>query len=136
MLMSNTGGYPEYDPYRKIVDLSSYRNVEIFLAVTLTSVRDYSQKNPEVVKAMVSSNNVKLYVFENMVPYQYRIGLNTEIMEGFFCSYYGHKSNKVDLEGIATANPLMLDAIETLFMGLLDRGTLVDSTNCFDLLRV
>jgi hypothetical protein len=129
LLMSNTGGYPEYDPYNRILELTSYNSVETYIAVTRVSFKEYYSKFPQIGNQLVSNPKIKFYVFDNLTPYRFRIGINTDVGMGFFCGYYGHNENKVSLEGIKSTHPVIMEAIETLYLGLLGKGTHVTSQN-------
>ena len=39
LLMSNTGGYPEFDPFPRLVELAAHKSLEIVAAVKASSVR-------------------------------------------------------------------------------------------------
>ena len=128
-LMSEAGGYPEYDPYPRIVELASHAKLEIYVAVTLTTMQCYFADQPDTAIKLVTCDNIRLYVFDDLTPYKFRIGLNTDLQDGFFCAYYGHRGNKVDLEGIRSDNPIMVEAFENLYLGLLGKGTQITEQN-------
>lgn len=125
LLMSNTGGYPEYDPFPRLVELSAHKRLDIVAAVTAQTIRSYYADRPEVLRALVERANVRLYAFDDLTPYKFRIGINTDIGRGFFCAYYGHEDNRVFLEGVASYNAVMIEAIEVMFWGLIARGAQV-----------
>ncbi|HEV8558238.1 MAG TPA: hypothetical protein VGR06_17840 [Actinophytocola sp.] len=127
LLMSHTGGYPEFDPFTRLLEISGHSNLEIHAAITEQTIRAYYRERPEVLRGIVSSQSVKLYTFADLTPYRFRIGINTHLGVGFFCAYYGHTDNRVELEGIRSENPTMIAAIEAMFWGLLRRGQQVTS---------
>ena len=129
LLMSNTGGFPEYDPYVRIMELTTNSNIEIYVSVTRVSFKDYYSQFPATAIQVINNSKVKLYLFDNLTPYRFRIGLNTDLGIAFFCGYHGHNQNKVNLEGIKSNNPVLLEAIENLYIGLLSKGTEIDSSN-------
>lgn len=122
LLMSNTGGYPEYNPYTRIIELAMNDNITIYLAVSRVSFREFSQRNQRIANEIVRNDKIKIFIFDNLTPYKFRIGINTDIKTGFFCAYHGHNSDTVNLEGIRTNNPVLLEALEQLYMGLLSNG--------------
>ncbi len=128
-LMSGAGGYPSYDPYVRIIELVATGRYEVFVAVNVIPFKEWATKNPERCHLLVQHPNIHLYVFDNLVPYNFRIGLNTALKFGFFCTFLGYQDNKVVLDGIKTENPLMIRAIEILFNGLLDHGQEITSEN-------
>lgn len=122
LLMSNTGGYPEFDPFPRLVELSAHQSLEVVAAVTAQTVRSYYAERPGVLRTLVTATNVQLYVFDDLTPYRFRIGVNTDINKGFFCAYYGHEDDRVYLDGLASYNPIMIEALEAMFRGLIARG--------------
>jgi hypothetical protein len=122
LLMSNTGGYPEFDPFPRLVELSAHKRLEIVAAVTSQTIHSYYADHPEVLRALVERANVHVYTYNDLTPYKFRIGINTDIGKGFFCAYYGHDDNRVYLEGLASYNPVMIEALEAMFWGLIARG--------------
>jgi len=123
LLMSNRGGYPEFDPYTRILELAAHERTEIVCAVTRLVMDAYRQHRPEVVRSLVRAENVRLILFDDLTPYNFRIGVNTELGLGFFACYYGKAGNRVHLEGLSTKNPLLLEAIEAMYRGLSAHGT-------------
>lgn len=136
-LMSNTGGYPEFDPYVRILELtSSYDSVEIYIAVTIPTFQEYAKIKPDIIRKLLTLTNVKLYLFKNLIPYKFRIGINTDLESGFFCTYHGHLDNKVTLEGIKSKNPLFLEAFENLYLQLLNHGVKLSLNNWESILEI
>ena len=135
LLMSNTGGYPEYDPYSRILELSSSGKIAITIAVTKNSFRDYYSKNPEIAIKVATNPNIRLFLFDNLTPYRFRVGINTEIGKGFFCGYHGQDGSKVKVEGIVSENSVLLEAFESLFEGLLLKGEIVGPDNLNEIVR-
>jgi hypothetical protein len=127
LLMSNTGGYPEFDPFPRLVELSGHKNLDIVAAVTAQTIRAYNDVQPEVLRTLAAAANVRLYAFNDLTPYKFRIGINTDIGRGFFCAYYGHDDDRVYLEGLASYNPVMLQALEAMFWGLMASGVEVSA---------
>ncbi|WP_298266172.1 hypothetical protein [uncultured Lutibacter sp.] len=129
MLMSNTGGYPEFDPYPRILELSNFETLDIYLAISKFSFVQYIRDNPHIAMQLITSKKIHIYIFENQIPYQYRIGVNTDLKLGFYSTYYGHNNNKVELEGIQSNNKLVIDSIKAMFFGLIKQGSLVKRSN-------
>jgi|ERR1017187_2774886 hypothetical protein len=127
--MSNSGGYPEYDPYSRILELAAHPNIEIYLAVAATAMRAYLVDMPQIAQRLVAAKNIRLFVFWTLTPYKLRIGVNTELGRGFVCAYYGHRDNKVDLEGISSDHPYFVEAFEAMYLGLIGKGTEITSDN-------
>jgi hypothetical protein len=123
LLMSNTGGYPEFDPFPRLVELSGHKGLEIVGAVTSQTIHSYYTARPDVLRSLVDATNARLYVFNDLTPYKFRIGVNTDMGKGFFCAYYGHDENRVYLEGLTSYNPIMIEALEAMFWGLVAHGT-------------
>jgi hypothetical protein len=127
LFVSNSVGYPEFDPFPRLVELSAHQSLEIVAAVTSQTVRSYYADRPGVLRTLVAATNVQLYVFDDLTPYRFRIGVNTDINKGFFCAYYGHEDDRVYLDGLASYNPIMIEALEAMFRGLIARGVEVSS---------
>lgn len=122
-LMSHTGGYPEYDPFFRLLELSGNNRLTVHAAMTEHTVKSYYNIRPDVIERIARAGNVHLYVFSDMTPYTYRIGVNTHLGLGFFCAYFGHSDNRVWLEGVKSNNLTIIGAIEALFWGLLRAAT-------------
>lgn len=123
--MSHTGGYPEYDPFYRLLELSGNAHLVVHAALTEHTVRSYLASRPDILEGIVRSANIHLYTFSDITPYAYRVGVNAHIKLGFFCTNFGHDDNRVSLEGIRSENPAVIGAIEALFWGLLRTATKV-----------
>lgn len=121
--MSNRGGYPEFDPYARILELASHGETQIVCGVSRNVMDVYRQSHPDIARALVKSTNVRLMVFDDLTPYTFRIGVNTELGLGFFACYYGKIGNRVHMEGLTTKNPRMLDSIVAMYEGLMTHGS-------------
>lgn len=129
-LMSYAGGYPKSDPFSRINGLAADNKLTIYAAMSQDAFVDYAKRKPDIIKDMIRKKNLKIYLFNNLTPYQYRIGVNTELKRGFFCGCFTREQYDNDeLEGFSTQNKVFIDAIIHLFQGLLKNGTAITSQN-------
>lgn len=129
-LMSYAGGYPKSDPFLRINGLATDNKLTIYAAMSQDAFVDYAKRKPVIIKDMVCKENLKIYLFNDLTPYQYRIGVNTELKRGFFCGCFSKEQYDNDeLEGFSTQNKVFIDAIIHLFQGLLKDGTEITSQN-------
>lgn len=122
LLMSNTGGLPEYDPFSRLTELAADAELTIYIAVTAIVFAEWARANPNKYDDLVSLPNVNVYLFTNTVPYKFRIGVHSKLPLAFLAIYHGHEGDRVFVEGITTENPTVIEAIESLYFGLLLKG--------------
>lgn len=119
----------EFSNYLALSSTNHFPNLEIYVAITLTTMQQYYADKPEIASELIAQSNIRVYVFDNLTPYKIRIGINTDLESGFVCAYFGHRDEKVDLEGIKSDNPIFLEIFETLFLGLLTKGVEITENN-------
>lgn len=127
LLMSNTGGLPHYDPFPRILELSSSRKCRIVVGITSAAFNQWIENNREMGQLLLSAG-VEIYVFQDLTPYEYRIGVNTEIGTAFLCVFRGQIENRVHIDGFVTYSSGMLRAVESLFHALISKGHRVDDS--------
>ncbi len=121
LLMSNSGGVPEFNPYSKILNLArTSRNGNIYVAVTKASFKEWSRRNGNVLVELIDQQNIQIYLFDNLTPSNYRLAVNTHIGRGFIAYNFGNEGDKNIVEGFSTENDIAIESIRRLFFALVE----------------
>lgn len=123
-LMSNYGGYPEYDAMPKLIDLAKDEKckINIELAISSNAFQHWAARNTSKLDELKKLDNFKIYLFDNLVPQIYRIGLNSNLEKCFIACYEGSDRNEI-VEGFcAHKSNLLFDATEIMFKGFLEQA--------------
>lgn len=120
-LMSNTGGVPEFDPYPKILNICrTSRKGMVYIAVTEASFVEWSKNNLGTLRELIEQENLRIYLFDDLTPSHYRLGLNTNMSRGFLVYNFGNDGDQNHLEGFSSSDRLVLNSIRTQFHSLVD----------------
>lgn len=125
LLMSDYGGYPEFDASGYLRSAGATGHRDIVAAVNTASFRSWAEADLSRAIDLVSQPNIRIVIFDNLAPHRFRIGVNTEKSVAFICFHYGHSGNKVRLQGICGRSEPFVACVSVLFDCLLLKGTRV-----------
>ena len=123
ILMSNSGGVPEFNPYRKLLNLARIsKKGRIFIAVTKASFNEWSRIDPKLLEELIEQENIQIYLFDDLTPSNYRLGVNTDSGKGFLVYNFGNDGDRNFVEGFSTENRIAVESIRRLFFALVENA--------------
>jgi hypothetical protein len=121
-LLSNTGGYPQYDPFPRILQLALIGKVTVKCGLSEQGFRSWARNNQDIAEKLLSTQGIEITVFEDLTAYTYRVGANSSSSEAFLAIYSGQKADLVDIEGIAGTGTGFHDLVALIFDSLVAKG--------------
>jgi hypothetical protein len=121
-LLSNTGGYPQYDPFPRLLQLALIGKVMVKCGLSEQGFRTWARNNQDIAEKLLSTQGIEITVFEDLTAYTYRVGANSSSSEAFLAIYSGQKADLVDIEGIAGTGTGFHDLVALIFDSLVAKG--------------